>query len=213
MSIREMKALGLDIASFNPVNAGFISRSGRTRDQSIVQQQFERAAPFGAKHCKLPSFISKKACMVNIQNKDDRCLEYALICALHFKELEHDSNKERPTKWAKWLGTLKFDGLQFPIHTSDIHKVERMNNLAVNVYALRNEKCAKDAFKSNLFLAHQTKRSEEPITLFLYRQHFMYVHDWKRLTNSDGEHKFHCFLTVHKRTWTSIAWNVQRAIR
>ena len=154
--------------------------------------KFTQYNPFGAKHCKLPKFISKKACMVNIQNKDDRCLEYALICALHFKELEQDSNKERPAKWTKWLDALKFDGLEFPIHTSDIHKVERMNNLAINVYALRNEKCAKDAFKSNLFLAHQTKRTEEPITLFLYRQHYMYVHDWKRLTNSSGEHKFHC---------------------
>lgn len=154
--------------------------------------KFTQYNPFGAKHCKLPKFISQKACMVNIQNQDDRCLEYALICALHFKELETDSNKERPAKWSTWLGALKFDDLQFPIHTQDMHKVERMNNLAINVYALRNEKCAKDAFKSNLFLAHQTKRTEEPITLFLYRQHYMYVHDWKRLTNSQGEHKFHC---------------------
>lgn len=154
--------------------------------------KFTQYNPFGAKHCKLPTFISKKACMVNIQNQDDRCLEYAIICAKHFKDHENDSNKERPSKWTKWLGALKFDGLKFPIHTSDIHKVERMNNLAINVYALRDEKCAKDAFKSNLFLAHQTKRTEAPIILFLYRQHYMYVHDWKRLTNSDGEHKFHC---------------------
>jgi hypothetical protein len=154
--------------------------------------KFTQYNPFGAKHCKLPKFLSQKACMVNIQNKDDKCLEYALICALHFKELESDSNKERPAKWSKWLGVLKFDGLEFPIHVSEVHKVERMNSLAINVYALRNEKCSKDSFKSNLFLAHQTKRTEEPITLFLYREHYMYVHDWKRLTNSQGEHKFHC---------------------
>ena len=94
-----------------------------------LTMKFTQYNPFGAKHCKLPKFIAKKAYMVNIQNQDDRCLEYALICALHFKELEMDSNKERPAKWSKWLGALKFDDLQFPIHTRDIHKVERMNNL------------------------------------------------------------------------------------
>lgn len=149
-------------------------------------------APFGAKHCKLPSWLSKKACMVNIQNKDDRCLEYALICALHFKELEGDSNKERVSRWSRWLGTLKFDGVDFPVMAKDMHQIESLNDLAINVYALRDEECSKDMFMSNLYLLHKTARAGEAINLFLYRDHYCYVHDWKAMTNKDGGHKFHC---------------------
>lgn len=172
------------------------------RGEWVEHQYSQYNAIAGASHVKLPQFISKKAAVINIQNKDERCLEYALICGLHYDEMESKKNAERTSKYREWMGTLNFDGIEFPVKTDgkDIAKIEKMNDLCINVYALRDEECTKDTFRKNLFLLYQSKKDKKAIQLFFYKNHYMYIHNWKAFTNRDGEHHFYCpnCLTSHR---------------
>ena len=73
--------------------------------------QYSQYTPFAsASHVKLPGFLSKKAALVNVQNRDDRCMEYALICGLHYHELENTKNAERVRQtqaYPPWMQPLR----------------------------------------------------------------------------------------------------------
>ena len=64
-----------------------------------------------------------------MQNDDDSCLEWALKSALYPAKY-NVSNKYSYTKCPK----LNMDGIDFPTPISQIPKVEKQNNLAINVY-------------------------------------------------------------------------------
>ena len=56
-----------------------------------MQLEFsEYHALAGASHVKLPQYLEKKSATINVQNNDVRCMEYALVSALHRHELPPD---------------------------------------------------------------------------------------------------------------------------
>ena len=67
--------------------------------------------------------------MVSVKNKDDHCLRLALRSAL-FLARDH---VDRPSKYPTNDG-LNFEGIDAPTPISQILKVEKLNNLAINVF-------------------------------------------------------------------------------
>ena len=85
----------------------------------------------GSSYIPLPEALANKKAIINLQNEDNRCLEWALLSILYYDE--HNSTKLRSYK--KYLGTLNFKGIDFPTPLSQIPKVEKQNpDLAINVY-------------------------------------------------------------------------------
>ena len=87
-----------------------------------------------------PSIMKKNAC-INVKNTDNQCLKWAVLCALtHFKgyKIHHLNNVNDYKKYENEFN-LKFDGLQLPVEPLDISKFEQLNNLSINLYALRFE--------------------------------------------------------------------------
>ena len=70
----------------------------------------------GKSYIPSPPFIANKMCCVNVQNKDNRCFEWAVLSCLY----PADKNTERPSKYADHLGELKFDGIDFPVRVCQI---------------------------------------------------------------------------------------------
>ena len=66
----------------------------------------------GAAHAALPAYIANKKAIVNVQNHDERCFEYAVLSALHPRAKHAD----RPNKYSDWLGSqLDFAGTPQPM--------------------------------------------------------------------------------------------------
>ena len=63
-----------------------------------------------------------------MQNKDNQCLRWALRAAL----FPVDKNPQRPSKYRTDDG-LDFTGISFPTPLHEIPKVEKLNNIAINV--------------------------------------------------------------------------------
>ena len=97
-----------------------------------------RYEPFrGGSYFPLPKQLQNKKAIINIQNRDNQCLRWAIRAALFLaakgKKVERTSSY--PTE-----DSLNFTGIDFPTPVSQIDKLEKQNpNLAINVFGWENE--------------------------------------------------------------------------
>ena len=86
----------------------------------------------GSSHFELPEWIARKKAVINPKNKDEECFKWAVIAALHHKEIERDP--QRITKLRSFAEQYNWEGLEFPVALKDINKFEKNNpDIAVNV--------------------------------------------------------------------------------
>ena len=74
----------------------------------------------------LPAAIKSKKAVINVQNKDNRCFEYAILSALHHNEVDQ-KRTNRPSQYKAYLGKLNFTGIESPVSLKDIDKFEKQN--------------------------------------------------------------------------------------
>lgn len=89
-------------------------------------------------YIKEPDWLSRKHCLINVQNKDDLCFKYVMECAfIHKMTGATPKDSQRDTKY-KGKDNFQYGDLTFPIHLLDIEKFEHLNmsvhNLALHVY-------------------------------------------------------------------------------
>jgi len=80
----------------------------------------------------LPATLGNKKAIINVKNKDNKCLLWAVLTALH----PVDTNPQRVSKYKKW--EHEFDdalkGIEFPVKLSDVSKFTKGTNMSINVY-------------------------------------------------------------------------------
>ena len=70
--------------------------------------------------------------MINPQNKDEECFKWAVIGALHHKEIKKDH--QHMSMLRRYEKQYNWEGLEFPVSTKKIDKFEKKNpGIAVNV--------------------------------------------------------------------------------
>jgi len=92
-----------------------------------------RHEPFhGGSYFPLPKKLQNKKAIINIQNKDNQCLRWALRAALF--PATKGKNPIRPGSYPTTDG-FNFTAIDFPTPISQINKLENQNaNLAINVF-------------------------------------------------------------------------------
>ena len=83
----------------------------------------------GSSYIPLPAAVRSKKAVVNVKNKDDHCFRWTLRSAL-FPACDH---VDRPSKYPT-NDDLNFKGIDAPTPISQNPKVEKQNNLAINVF-------------------------------------------------------------------------------
>ena len=149
----------------------------------------------GGSYMTLPTKLKNKKAILNIQNRDNQCLRWALRAALF--PAPRGRNPIRQSSYPTEDG-LNFIGIDFPTPVSQIDRLERQNqNLAINVFGWENERVVVHRISK--------KGDETPrINLMLTNQgentHYSYV---KRLTallydqNRHNESKHFCERCLH----------------
>ena len=84
----------------------------------------------GGSYTPLPAAVRSKKAVI-LKNRDDHCLRLALRAALAYPPPPH--NPER-TRWHPIEDGLNFQVIDAPTPISQIPKVEKHNNLAINVF-------------------------------------------------------------------------------
>ena len=149
----------------------------------------------GGSYMVLPTKLKNKRAILNIQNRDNQCLRWAIRAALF--PAPRGRNPIRTSSYPTEDG-LNFAGIDFPTPVSQIDRLERQNlNLAINVFGWEN----------NRVIVHRIseKGGETPrINLMLIKQgentHYSFV---KRLSallydqNRHNESKHFCERCLH----------------
>ena len=85
----------------------------------------------GGSDIPLPKAVQSKKAVVNVKNKDDHCLRWAFRSALF--PVAYGEHAYRPSKYPTEDG-LDLAGINSLTPISQIPKVERQNDLAINVF-------------------------------------------------------------------------------
>ena len=87
----------------------------------------------GGSYLPLPAKLANKKAIVNVKNKDNECLKWALRAALY--PPEDGVHPERPSKYNPQNDKINYAGIDFPTPLKQIDKLEKQNsNLAINVF-------------------------------------------------------------------------------
>jgi len=147
----------------------------------------------GGSYMPLPEKLKNKKAIINIQNRDNQCLRWAIRAALFTPR----GDIRRPSSYPTNDG-LNFEGIDFPTPVSQIDRLERQNpNLAINVFG----------WDKNEVIVHRISEQDgniPRINLMITKQgdntHYSYV---KRLTallynqNRHNESKHFCERCLH----------------
>ncbi|KAK5638752.1 hypothetical protein RI129_013047 [Pyrocoelia pectoralis] len=83
-------------------------------------------------YIKVPPFISVKRAVINVRNNDKFCLLWSIVAALY----PAHKNADRVNNYPHFDEVLNRGSIQFPIKLTDIKKIEKLNDLSINLYCV-----------------------------------------------------------------------------
>ena len=127
-----------------------------------------------------PELVKKnrRQSIVNV-NTNGECFKYALLSVLHYNDVAHQQRLNLDS-YREWVGELDFGDIDVDnVQISDVSKIEKLNNLKINVHVWEG--------KSSLTVRYNDRRVIAPktvnILLVCYRglQHYCGITSLKRL--------------------------------
>ena len=148
----------------------------------------------------------KTKAVINVRNDDNKCFLWSILAALHPPV---NDSVSRVSSYLNYQHTIKIDS--FPVDIRDIPKIERDNNLSINVFECVSNcgKTHKDCKHTNegniadyqlepLFISSRESRVESlesrEIDILLYSGHYMYLKNIGLFfrTDNNQSHKHIC---------------------
>ncbi|XP_070153659.1 uncharacterized protein [Polyergus mexicanus] len=148
-------------------------------------------------HVQIPREIALKKAVVNVRSADNACFAWAIVAALYPVE----KNTERSSRYPHYSTVLNLEGVEFPMTLNGITRFERINDISINVYTVRDKKDGKgscrivplrltgdkkDRHINLLYLSDTTQRDNTT--------HFAWIKNLSRLIGSqlsNRQHKAH----------------------
>ena len=131
-------------------------------------------------YLQLPKKIRESKSVLNIQNDDNLCALWCILAHLFPKYTGHQL-QFKPNVYREHMDEINTGDLQFPLRIRDIGKLERLNNLSINVYSLDH--------KSHVIPIRISKANEVPkerVIDLLYVEHELNNH-YCLITNIAGK--------------------------
>ena len=92
----------------------------------------------GSTYIALPEELrNAKKGLINIKNKDNECFRWCHLAKVYSEKVK--SNRERISHYKKYVDTLNYDGIEFPVSIKQIPKIEEQNNISINVIGYENK--------------------------------------------------------------------------
>ena len=149
-------------------------------------------------HIETPPALKLKHAIVNIKNKDERCIVYALTAFKYEEELKKNHDTSNPKTYDKYIkNIIEPENQIYPIDVqSDIKKFEKLNNIKINVF--QYEPTDKN-FERLRTVYNNRNRNEVVCNLLLLRDedkyHFCWIKSLSKLLRTNDNHD--------KRYWCS----------
>ena len=102
----------------------------------------------------------KSSNIINVKNlKDNKCFTWSILAKFY----PANDHKERVTKYAPYEHLFNMSDIDYPVRIKDISKVEKQNNININVFALDNQKN-----KQSIYPVYVSNVQSENIVDLLY---------------------------------------------
>ena len=95
----------------------------------------------GSAHLLLPSKLRNSKSIVNIKNDDDKCALWCILAKLFPKHIQNNKKNlnTNPAAYREHEHEIDMTGVDFPLKIDDVGKVEKRNNLAINIFTLSSK--------------------------------------------------------------------------
>ena len=138
----------------------------------------------GSSYMELPEELrNPKKGLVNIKNQDNECFRWCHLARVYSDQVK--SHCERISHYKKYVDTLNYDGIQFPVSIKQIPKIENQNNISVNVFGYEN--------KNTFPLYVSQKMVEATLDVLLItegkNQHYVWIKDFNRFMYNQNQHR------------------------
>ena len=146
----------------------------------------------GSSYIISPNWLAVKKAVINPKNEDEQCFKWAVIAALHHKEI--NSHPERITNLT-YYDRYNWDGIKFPTPSNQWSKFERQNpEVALNVLFVDGESKIEQAYISK-FNSIRPKIADVLIIQQGVKTHYVAIKNLSRLlrgVTSTNNGDFYC---------------------
>ena len=137
----------------------------------------------GSNYIELPTELKNpKKGLINMKNKDDECFRWCHI--RHLNPREKDPQRIKKVD-KEMIHKLNYDGIKFPVSQKHCNKVEKQNNIRINVFGYE---------KGQPFPIHISKETfEDQMNLLLItedeKKHYVLIKDFNAFMYNQSKHK------------------------
>ncbi|KAL6418891.1 hypothetical protein ACFW04_014186 [Cataglyphis niger] len=114
-------------------------------------------------YVEIPREIKLKKAVISVRSTDDACFAWAVIAALYPVE----KHAERSSRYPHYTTVLNLKNAEFPMNLNGIARFERLNDISINVYTIRDKKNKKDKKRDNLSVLPITRGRDTLICCIL----------------------------------------------
>lgn len=136
---RALNHIDEQIASYLELGSGWCFDRILSLDLNIAKYRPLAASSF----IELPPALkSKTHSLLNIKNNDSECFLYCLAAFFHplpSSSSNQRRNRVKPSTYAKYLNEINVEGINFPVSINQIPRVEKLNNIRINVFGFEGE--------------------------------------------------------------------------
>ena len=118
--------------------------------------------------------------LINIQNKDNECFRWCHIRYLNPQKKNPQRIKDTDKEF---INKLDYNNVKFPVMTKDIPKVEKQNNIHVNV----NVFGWKNSSAFSIYIS--VMQHKEVMNLLFYKNHCVLINNFNRFMYNYTKHK------------------------
>ncbi|XP_060528400.1 uncharacterized protein LOC132703267 [Cylas formicarius] len=141
----------------------------------------------GSSYIELPPEIKRKNACINIQNNDEACFYWSVVCAcfpVHLKQ-------HLPTSYPYYKGVLRTENCPTPMGLNQIHIFEKFNEISVNVYVLELIQNNSKSFYSVLPVRLTKEKREKHVNLLLIQnKYYPKINDFDPEPTTAEDHKY-----------------------
>ena len=172
----------------------------------------------GSSYIKLPQELKNRS-LINLQNKDNECFRWCHIRHLNSQRLKNPQRIKKTDK--QYIEKLDHSGIEFPVTVKQINKIEKQNNICINLFSYEEKQ------KFLIFISKEKFTDHMELLLITEgeNKHYVLIKDFNKLMFRQTKHEhrkhfcMHCLqyfsredvLTEHKNNCISI--NGEQAIK
>ena len=174
------------IAQWISEGSGWTIQSIENHYINIVNYQ-----PFkGSSYINLPQELKNNKSLINLQNKDNECFRWCHI--RHLNPQEKDSHRIKKMDKA-YIDKLNYTGIEFPVTVKQINKIEKQNNICINLFGYEEKQKFPIYISKEKFIDHM----ELLLITEGENNHYVLIKDFNKFMYNQTKHEHRKYFCMH----------------